>query len=258
VTRTTVRHRFSFTSSGDSAVRIDLPSTEPAPAVAVTPKPREPGEYWLHGHVARLLSRGAPGRSLSVLADVVVALLAAGALSPLSQLPGQVARLCERHGVGHHGIAAPPARDEDLPEPWRGTASGQPTVIAPARITPARIAPARPDGYAAVALALPDLSAGDGGRLTLLGLANTAAQTILHVHVTGAQLDLDDDSLPVLWLRDDRGCWHATAPHGWSTHDGRSIVRLEVMPALNNAAAVELLAIGRTAEARATVPLRWR
>src|SRR5207344_1455004 len=46
------------------------------------------------------------------LGETVAALGAAGALSPLSPVPGRLAGL----GVSGHGIAPPPARE--LPEPW--------------------------------------------------------------------------------------------------------------------------------------------
>ena len=64
-----------------------------------------------------------PARSPGPLADaaaglgaMVAALEAAGALSPLSPVPGRLAALCASMRVGGHGITAAPARD--LPEPW--------------------------------------------------------------------------------------------------------------------------------------------
>ena len=44
------------------------------------------------------------------------ALQSAGALSPLSRVPAQLATLCESLGITNHGIAAQPTLD--LPDPW--------------------------------------------------------------------------------------------------------------------------------------------
>ena len=66
-----------------------------------------PEQVPLHPSAARPgpLSEAADG-----LADIIAALQAAGALSPSSRLPGQLAGLCARLGISGHGIAAPPAR----------------------------------------------------------------------------------------------------------------------------------------------------
>jgi hypothetical protein len=59
---------------------------------------------------------GPPATAADGLGDVIAALRAAGALSPLSPVPGQLAALCARLHLTGHGITAPPARN--LPGPW--------------------------------------------------------------------------------------------------------------------------------------------
>ena len=95
------------------------------------PATASPGDHLLHAVAARLLAKadpngfplpesGPPSQPLAAgdegFGDVIAALQAAGALSPLSPVPGQFAALCGRLHLSGHGIAAPPARD--LPEPW--------------------------------------------------------------------------------------------------------------------------------------------
>jgi hypothetical protein len=231
-----------ITPAGEPAVRVKLTGTSPRPALMVSPAARTPGEYLLHTYAARLLGRGdAP--LVEMLGDLVAALLAVGVLSPLSPVPGQLARLCERQGARGHGIISPPAREEDLPEQWRADARGQPRVPHPR------------DRFASAVLALPEL---DGVRLTVIGLVNSSARTTLHAHVAGFPAERRDDTLPILWIRDDRDGWHATGLSSWSSDGGVSRVQLTVWPPLNRASAIDILAYGQSAEVRTTLPLTWR
>lgn len=72
--------------------------------------------------------------------------------------------------------------------------------------------------------------------------------------------DLD---LPLrIWIRDSSRRWHATrtAARGWSAEDHHDMtLRLQVVPPLSRATAwIEVLAAGQSAQARATLPLRWQ
>ena len=173
-----------ITAPGQPAVRVDLnPSARPPQDATVTAGPvtASPGDHVLHAVAARLLAQAgllgfplrhsaprplAPGAD--GFGDVIAALQAAGALSPLSPVPGQFAALCARLHLSGHGITAPPARD--LPEPWL-------SMLAHDRRGQARTAPA--DGGAAAAVALPDL---DGITLAILGLHNCLGRTVVHMH----------------------------------------------------------------------------
>jgi hypothetical protein len=105
----------------------------------------------------------APTRLTDGLGDVIAALQACGALSPLSPLPGQLATLCAGLNVGGHGITAPPARDRA--EPWL-------SLLAHHRRRKTRTPPAS-HGFAAAAAALLNWT-GPGSRSSALTPARTA------------------------------------------------------------------------------------
>jgi hypothetical protein len=185
------------------------------------------------------------------LGDVVAALEAAEVLSPLSQVPGQLAALCLSLGVTGHGLTAPPG--PELPERWL-------SLLSHYQRRKPEVAPPR-DGHAAMAVAFPEL---DGIRLALLGLHNTDGQTILHLLASG--LPEDDglgpsilENLPVsVWVRDSGGRWHVAGVDGAHFCDGEYWLRLRLRPALARSTAwIEVVAAGRSAEVCATLPLAW-
>jgi hypothetical protein len=248
---------------GQPAVRVDLDSSARPPrdatvtAGAVT---ASPGDHMLHAVAAGLLAEDArlgfplrhstprpPAPDAEWLGDIIAALQAAGALSALSPLPGQFAALCARLHLPGHGITAPPVRD--LPGPWL-------SILAHGH----RGAPVA-DGGAAAAVALPDL---DGITLAILGLHNCLGRTVMHMHASGPmnQVSYPVGSLyywPVTWIRDSGGDWHATRALGSSSPnaDG-SALRMQVVPPLSRATTgIEVIATARSAQARATLPLRW-
>lgn len=249
---------------GGATRRVSLDPPTPAPAITVTEVSRSPGEHLLHVIAARILTWSlAPLRvrhdavfppperggshPTAGLGDVVEALQAAGALSLLSPVPGQLATLCESLDVRDHGITAPPA--PDLPKPWL-------SVLARAqRKKPDTAVPS--EGCAGAAIALPEL---DGVTVSILGLDTADDCTMLHVHATGVDPAAESDAgfLPVLWLRDDAGRWHAAQTTSWSTgHDGEAIAQLLIVPPLTRCASIDIIAAGRSAEVRTTLPLRW-
>ena len=190
----------------------------------------------------------------AALGDIIAALEAADVLSPLSPVPARLAALCASLRIGGHGIAAPPT--DDLPERWL-------SLLAHYQRRKPDTASVR-DGYAAVAAALPEL---DGIRLALLGLHNTEGMSYLHVLAQGmtaeqaGPLGVDLDFPLSVWLRDSGGRWHAARPAGWHGAGPRSreyAVRLRLVPPLPQSTTwVEVLAGGRSAEVRTTLPLRW-
>jgi hypothetical protein len=114
-----------------------------------------------------------------------------------------------------------------------------------------------------VAAALPEL---DGIRLAILGLHNSVDTTVLHVHASGMTLDGHNDpqarepDFPLrIWVRDSRRRWHATRT-GWSAEDdGEVMMHLKVVPPLSRATTwIEVLTVGQSVQARATLPLRWQ
>ena len=253
------------------AIRVDLCSSEPAPAgdaTRVSDTLLSPGEHLLVMLAERLLTgtpefprRGLlaapPTSPRQVVAGgfgvIIAALEAAGVLSPLSPVPARLATLCASLDLTGHGIAAPPTLD--MPEPWLSLlAHYQRRKPEPTQMR---------EGYAALAASLPEL---DGIRVTLLGLQHTQGGSALHVLVQGripeprpGPLDIDLNFPLSLWLRDSGGRWHAARPDRCHQAGQESAIRLRLVPPLTRPADwIEVLAGGRSAEIRATLPLRWR
>ena len=258
----------------EPAVRIDLtPGNLPSaiPEVTESQAAASPGEHLLHHVATRLLLltlaypqeiwlHPAAYRKEPVpctadgLGDLIAALQACGAMSPLSPVPGQLAALCAILNISGHGITAPPARD--LPAPWL-------SMLAHYHRRKPQTAPGGA-GWAALASAFPEL---DGTGLAILGLHNSAEGTVLYVHASGMTLDprtrlpnLGSDLRPAIWLRDSGGCWHATRVGTWNAeHDDGVTMHLEVVPPLSRTASwIEVLAAGPSAQSRTTLPLRWQ
>ncbi len=257
------------TIPGKPPVRIDLTPPRPA-ASTVHPVTGSPAGQLLANLAMRLLTTGAifpqdililltelegvlerpgplPG-TVDGLGDVIAALQASGALPPASPVPGQLAALCARLNVTGHGITVPPARD--LPKPWLS--------VLTHRRAATRTAPER-DGCAGVGAALPGL---DGIRLSILGLTSSADGTILHTYASGPMRSAyygspERNLAPAIWIRDSRGGWHATRVSRY--HEGDITMRLQVLPPLSHDTAwIEVIVTGHSAEARATLPLRWQ
>jgi hypothetical protein len=255
------------------AVRVDLCSSEPAPAgsearVSVSDTKLSPGEHLLVMLAERLLTgtpefprRGLlaapPTSPRQVVAGgfgvIIAALEAAGVLSRLSPVPARLATLCASLDLTGHGIAAPPTLD--LPEPWLSLlAHYQRRKPEPTQMR---------EGYVALAASLPEL---DGIRVNLLGLQHAQGGSVLHALVQGripeprpGPLDIDLNFPLSLWLRDSGGRWHAARPDRCHQAGSERAIRLRLVPPLTRPAdCVEVLASGRSAEVRATLPLRWR
>jgi hypothetical protein len=257
-----------ITAPGQPAVRVGLdpPARPPRDAtVTAAPVTASPGDHLLHAVAARLLAhaditgfplrQGAPrpgslAPGAGEFGDVIAALRAAGALSPFSAVPGQFAALCARLHLTGCGITAPPACE--LPEPWLH-------MLAHDRRGPAGTAQVA-DGGAAAAVALPGL---DQITLAILGLHNCRGRTVVHMHASDPmnQVSYPTAELyywPVTWIRDGGGRWHATRTLGQSVHDDGTALRVEVVPPLSrDTTRIEIVATGRSAQARARLPLRW-
>ena len=263
------------TAAGEPATRIDLDPQIPAPVpdVTVTRHAHSPGELLLDAIAARILtaaarfSPGNPGQpaaaspELRALGDgpghIVAALHAAGILPPGSPVPGQLAGLCARLGIDGHGIIAPPAGD--LPDRWQ-------SMLAPPRREPQ--APPAPGILAATVAELPEL---DGATIAIAGLHHGERGTILHLLATGVTLEAGWPygvrPLPVLWIRDSDGRWHATCTDGvvspWGD-DGANpwtdtcmvTVWLTIIPPLDHRITwIEISLAGEPGQVRATLPL---
>jgi hypothetical protein len=259
-----------ITAPGEAAVRVILERQDPGPAPPeVSTIDLSPGEHLLNRIAERLLTMAAefpqdlrlqlipvspgPVSDLATgLGDAVAALEAAEVLSPLSPVPGRLATLCASLRVAGHGITAAPA--VNLPEPWL-------SLLAHYHRRKPDTAPTR-DGFAAMATALPEV---DDIGLVLLGLHNSGGETWMNALAFGPRLGDQhgppglEESWPLsVWIRDSGGRWHAARPADWNDHGGEHGLTLRLIPALTRSTAwIEVLAAGRSAQVRATVPLRW-
>jgi hypothetical protein len=258
---------FDLDPPGGPALRINVhpatPQDDTCPQVRQTGL--APGEHLLNHVAERLLAiahdfppdpwpLSGPTRTgrfkgiAAGLGDVVAALQAAGALSPVSPMPGRLAALCASLRVTGHGISAVPAHD--LPEPWL-------SLLAHYHRRKPDPAPVW-DGFAAAAAALPEL---DGIGLAVLGAHTSEGRTVLQLRATsqdGATRPLGHDLPLSVWVRDSGGRWHVAEQDTWAQEDGEYALTLRLVPPLTRPAAwIELLAAGLSAEVRARLPLRW-
>ena len=111
---------------------------------------------------------------------------------------------------------------------------------------------------------LPEL---DGAQIAIIGLHHGERGTIMHLLVSG--VTLEDDwayargvrPLPVLWVRDSDGRWHATVLDGVSPWGDIGVPcdrwsDARIVPPLDRGTAwIQIAAAGRSAEVRATLPL---
>jgi hypothetical protein len=259
------------TSAADTPTRVNLAPQIVSPDVTVTQRMVSAGELLLDVIAARLLAAAAtfpqdtpeqlatakPGllpHPAYELGDIVAALQAANALSPVSAVPGQLSRLCARLGIAGHGIADSPSTD--LPEPWLSILTqyeGREEHPVPA-----------PGSCSAATIELPPI---DAARIAVLGLHQGDLGTVLHVQVQADRVTPENDweysrgvrPLPVLWIRDSASRWHATRTSGWNRlKDDEVVLRLAIIPPLEaDTPWIDVLAAGQAAEVRAILPLRW-
>ena len=227
---------------GGAAVHLDLTAAGKAPEITVTAISNPPGEQYLHRLAANMLGDGYAEGYAEGLAEIVAALAAAGALSPQSPVPGQLAALAAM--MASDGPADGQDRTVGLPERWR--------LAEWPDATP-------PRAYGGLAVLLPEL---DGISVALLGVRTRARESVVSVRATGVPepghgLPVWDRGLPPLWLRDADG-WHATGERSAGYGDGEYTAELGVVPPLRPGDYLEILVAGQTAEASATVPVRWR
>jgi hypothetical protein len=244
------------TGPGAPRLRIDLTTGPPAADVTVQAQDSQPGEQVLEHAAQQILASaaGRPGdarRQAYGLGDVIAALEAAGALSPFSPVPGYLATICERLGIGGHGVTAAPTAG--LPAPWLSLLAWYGR----------RHRPPVHDGTASAGTVLPDV---DGAQVAVRGLHTRDNRTFLHLVVAPGT-----STGPILraallsqrgfscWLRDDAGQWHVAVPEAWhSDAAGVGTGTLQVLPPLGrDCSRVTLLARTPASSVRAEVPLRW-
>ena len=243
-------------SPGSPPIRVDL--ARPGGASEPPPGPLPAGseaERMIDAAAVDLLrwsvtgEESLPGHDLSVVADIVTALEAVGALEPARDAVGRLLALAGRLGAGIPPAlraAAPPGR---LPAAWSGVLDNRDRMDGPRGVTPA-------------AAVLPEL---DGTRFVLAGLRSDAPRAELHVMVWGGPPTpfwrADAAVEPWCWsARDDRGRWHVVTESDASHYsDDRRHLQLNLFPPLHpQATALEVTVAGRSGQATVTVPLDWQ
>jgi len=247
-----------LSADGRASIRIDLTGYAEACGVTTEPLSGAPGEQLLEYGAQQILVTAADdrfiaGQAADGMGDVVRALEAAGALSPFSPAPGHLAMVCERLGLGGHGITARPTAD--LPEPWL-------SVLA---CYGRRHRPAVREGIATMAVTLPEL---DGARIALTGLHTVHDWTLLQGFRSGVPWPwpfrptrLGTDPALGWWLRDDAGHWHVAVPRQHEHQDmggGEASIMLRVVPPLGRETAACTVSVTTpTRRADVRVPLSW-
>jgi hypothetical protein len=237
-------------------VRVDLP--RPGDGSQQPPSPLAAGsqaERMIDAAAVNLLRRsvtggeGPPGHDLSVVADIVTALEAVGALEPAHDAVGRLLALAGRLGLDIPPAlwaAAPPGR---LPAAWSSVLENRNRLDGPRGVSP-------------VAAVLPEL---DGTRFVVAGLRSDAARAELHVMVWGWPPTpfWVANAAPEPWCwsaRDDRGRWHVVTESDASYYsDDRRHLQLNLVPPLHpQATSLEVTVAGRSGQATVTVPLDWQ
>jgi hypothetical protein len=135
-----------------------------------------------------------------------------------------------------------------LPEPWR-------SVLFQSMARRLTRQPARSAPLAAV---LPE---SDGIGLTVLGLHDSGDRSVVFMHAIGMNGGgpYEQDRWPVIWIRDSAGGWHATSANGSADQDREVTMGMLVVPPLSrDTDRIEVVVVGRSAEVRATLPVRWQ
>jgi len=176
------------------------PSTTPGPAVA------------------RSMATSAPGRPSAEpsLPELVATLEGAGALSPLSAVPAQVATLAE-------ALGGPQAHTSEVRLPGRWAA-----VLAHYG---RRHHPPLAAGTGSIGAELPEV---EGTRFIIAGVRTSAAGTVLHVVGRGPRrIPLPGQHMGLSWwARDSAGAWHLGMVSTWNLANENLTMRLALFPPL--------------------------
>jgi hypothetical protein len=230
------------------------------PGATIHPVPESPGERLLvrraEAMLAALPSGGlagshAVGHDQPGLAELIKILEAAGLLSPLSAVPGQLAGLGQLLGLPGNGPVS------EVPARWRNVVAyyGRRKRLSP------------PTGTAGIGMALPEF---DGVLLAIAGLRTGPSGSYLHVVARGLPMLLPHrppagqltgqpgGAMFSCWVRDDAGVWHLAAIEEASPVGGAMALRLALLPPLGHAAtALTIEVTGMSRRITANLPVRW-
>jgi hypothetical protein len=203
----------------DQTERLRLDLTTPVTPSAAEPATDSPAERLLIRQAERLLVATArdqprgpflPGETLAVLEG-------AGLLAPDSEVPTQIAALCEQLRIPAGGLPTP----SELPASWRSVLTQASRLHKPPARDPGIVLP--------LAISLPDL---DGLRMLVTGLSGSRLHVIVREpparrnpwrmtamsHGPRPSLPATRDMPLSAWAIDDTGHWHVAAVGGPHPH----------------------------------------
>ncbi len=178
--------------------------------------------------------------------EAIAALREIGAVSPASPALRRLAALFRRLGSGSPEVQGVPSAD--LPEPWASVLDSQDAADGPAGVSP-------------LAVVFPEI---DGTRCVLTGLRSEPGSASLHLTGwLGPALRwpsfAGEMTWPSVWARDSTGRWHIAAQNGGGSGGVHANLTLRLIPPIHpEATSLEIMLLGKSGRAAATVPLAWQ
>jgi hypothetical protein len=274
----------TITSLNGLILRAPLTTAaQPGPATGeVTDATDSPGERMLTRRAESLITafalgggRANPGSSLARAAaalskapgavseaEVRRTLEAAGALSPLSPVPGQLAAL----GEWVAAAGAPGSAHAAWPARWAAVLAHYARRHPPPAASPA------PSGeMGAIGAVLPPV---DGVRLVIAGVRTSSQGTLMHLAARGLRAFSRVPASPAApattahdtglswWVRDKWGAWHLGVVHSWHAVGHDTTLRLLLLPPLppgppGTRGTLTLEVTGTWQRLTADVPVHW-
>jgi hypothetical protein len=228
-------------------VRVQLAGSQPVTA-DLDEEPADPVERFLDSRAERFLRhRWLPGAGGAAVApEAIAALREIGAVSPASPALRRLAALFRRLGSGSPDVQGVPWAD--LPEPWTSVLDSQDAADGPVGVSP-------------LAVVFPEI---DGTRCVLTGLRSEPDSASLQLTgwlgpALGWPSFADETTWPSVWARDSAGRWHIAAQNGGGSGGGHANLTLRLTPPIHpKATSLEIMLLGKSGRATATVPLAWQ
>ena len=227
-------------------VRVQLAGSQPVTA-DLDEEPADPVERFLDSRAEQFLRhRRRPGAGAAVAPEAIAALREIGAVSPASPALRRLAALFRRLGSGSPEVQDVPWAD--LPEPWASVLDSQDATDGRVGISP-------------LAVVFPEI---DGTRCVLTGLRSERASASLQLTgwlgpLLGWPPFAGETTWPSVWARDSAGRWHVAAQNGGGFGGGHANVTLRLTPPIHpEATSLEIMLLGKSGRATATVPLAWQ
>jgi hypothetical protein len=228
-------------------VRVQLAGSQPVTA-DLDEEPADPVERFLDSRAERFLChRWLPGAGGAAVApEAIAALREIGAVSSASPALRRLAALLGRLGSGSPEFQGVPWAD--LPEPWASVLDSQDAADGPVGVSP-------------LAVVFPEI---DGTRCVLTGLRSEPGSASLQLTgwlgpALGWPSFADETTWPSVWARDSAGRWHIAAQNGGGFGGGHANLTLRLTPPIHpRATSLEIMLLGKSGRATATVPLAWQ